>query len=63
MPVRRGPCRMPARCLHGDAGDNTDNAGDNTDDTGAMIRGAIRECVKAPLGFLFFCFYVRKYFV
>ena len=41
MPVCQGPCRMPARCIHSDAGDNTD-------DPGAMIRGAIRECVKAP---------------
>ena len=39
MPVRQEPRRMPARCIHGDAGDNTD-------DPGAMIHGAIRECVK-----------------
>ena len=31
MPVRQGPRWMPARCIHGDAGDNTD-------DPGAMVR-------------------------
>ena len=37
---------MPTRCLHGDAGDNTDNAGSNTDDPrlrSGIFRGAIRE--------------------
>ena len=43
MPVLQGPRRMPAWCIHGEAWDNTD-------DPGAMIRGAICECVKAPLG-------------
>ena len=37
MPVRQGPRRMHARCIHGDAGDNTDDTGDNTDDPGATI--------------------------
>ena len=32
MQVRQGSHRTPARCLHGDAGDNTD-------DPGAMTRG------------------------
>ena len=31
MPVRQGSRRMPPRCIHG-------NAGDNTDDPGATIR-------------------------
>ena len=31
IPVLQGPCQMPARCIHGDAGDNTD-------DPRAMIR-------------------------
>ena len=31
MPVRQGPHYMSARCIHGDAGDNTD-------DPRAMIR-------------------------
>ena len=34
MPVRHGSRRVPARCLYGDAGSNTDDAGDNTDDAG-----------------------------
>ena len=38
MLVLQGSRRIPARCLHGDAGANTDDAGDNTDDPGAMIR-------------------------
>ena len=45
---------MPARCIHGNAGHNTDDAGDNTDDPGlksGMLRGAIRECVKALKAF------------
>ena len=40
------------RCLHGDAGANTDDAGDNTDDPWAMTRGGPccdHEWVKAPL--------------
>ena len=41
MPVRQGSRRMPARCLHGDAGANTDDAGDNTDDPGAMTRAGL----------------------
>ena len=36
--MRQGSRRMPARCLHGDAGANTDDAGDNTDDPGAITR-------------------------
>ena len=34
MPVRHGSRRVPARCLYGDAGANTDDAGENTDDAG-----------------------------
>ena len=45
MPVRLGSRQMPARCIHGDAGDNTD-------DPGAMIQDCSR-CdpwmSKAPL--------------
>ena len=41
MPVYQGSCRMRARCIHSDAGDNTDNPG-------AIICAAIHECVKAP---------------
>ena len=36
---------MPTRCIHGDAGDNTDDPGAMTQDGGF----AIREWVKAPL--------------
>ena len=32
MPVRPGPHRMPARCIHSDAEDNTDDPGVMTRD-------------------------------
>ena len=53
MPVPHGSRRVPARCLYGDAGantddagDNTDDAGDNTDDPGAMTRDG--PCIVYP---------------
>ena len=45
MPVRQGSRQIPAQCLHGEAGDHTDDPGAIWP---GMVRVAIREWVKAP---------------